>query len=85
MELEVILVAERVEIRFLLTEDRHGAGEGGDFVEIEKEEENPVNEFVRLGVQSAVHHSALVEAGCCRVVHWPRSGRSSAARSTAEL
>jgi hypothetical protein len=49
------------------------------------EEENPVNEFVRLGVQSAVHHSALVEAGCRRVVHWSRSGRSTAARSTAEL
>jgi hypothetical protein len=40
---------------------------------------------VRLGVQSAVHHSALVEARCRRVVHWPRSGRSTAARSTAEL
>jgi hypothetical protein len=37
-----------------------------------------------LGLQAPVHDGALVEAGCLSG-HWARSGRSTAARSTAEL
>ena len=84
VELEVVFVAERVEIRFLRAEERDGAGERGDFVEVDEEEENPVNEFVVLGLQAPVHDGALVEAGC-RSGHRARSGVRTAARSTAEL
>ena len=80
VELEIILVAERVEVRRVDAEKRDAALDFRQLVEVEEKEKNPVDELVLFGREAAVHHSALVEAG----VHCPRFGRRTRARSTAE-
>ena len=80
VELEIILVAERVEVRRVDAEKRDAALDFRQLLEVEEKEKNPVDELVLFGREAAVHHSALVEAG----IHRPRIGRTTRARSTAE-
>ena len=47
MELNVILVAERVEIRRVDAEKRDAALDFRQLVEVEEKEKNPVDEFVK--------------------------------------
>lgn len=60
---EVVAVAEAVEVAAGDGEKREAAVEFGELVEVDREEENPVNEAVLARREARVEHRAFVETG----------------------